>query len=235
MRGLRGDARQALAWPRIMDAWGHLVPRYPGPDVVPLARVPGAPRLDPDEPLPVRVLAVVHAYQATTRHFFGPWVGSFPKPVTVPELRKHRYARLLNAATERLTELRRAPHAWCAFSASVWRSYHGRGGPKAAPIPWVLSLKRIDTREEWFAWEETKYAGGRVFIVPAQRELMDRYEGMRLTLLRQPLLDAKRVRKIVGASFPDGLYERLVDDAREQVSRRVDALHRRVQRGGFIW
>lgn len=211
------------------------MPRYPGPEVVPLARVPAPPRLDSEAPIQLRALEVVRAYQVVTRHFFGAWVGSFPKPVTAQELRRHRHAGLLNAAAERLTLLRRAPIAWCAFSAQVWRSYHGRGGPKAAPVQWVLSLNRIDAREEWFAWEQAKYAGGRVLIVPAQQELLRRYEEMRVELLRHDQLDEKRVRRVVNGSFPNGLYDQLVEEAREQVSDRMNALQRKVQRGGFIW
>ncbi len=239
---LRGEKRSAEAWPALMSNWGHLIPRYPGPDVVPLARLPAPALLNSDDPVEVRARECAQAYRVAVHNLYG-WCVAFPAPpqrswargISLPD----RVA--IGAAAGLLTRLHRPPVAWCAFSTRIWLAYHGENAKTARarkqqpPIRWVFSEKRIKAREDWYSDEYQRMLIGKVTIVPAQRELMRRYEAMRAGLLRLVDPTQQKVSAIINQRLSPRTYEKLVREARAQVSEKLADYEDRMQLGEYIW
>ena len=219
--GMAGSAKGAHDWKA-----GGGVPPFPGWSMLPGALTPGPPKLDPDEPDRARALLLVRLYRACAeRRFKKP---SFPLGRVDVQKSKH-YAAILECARA-LLDHDVAPAAWVAFSFDVWRDHSSaEGAKKAPPLRWVFSASRVSERAGWFASEESSYCGGRAKFGPSHNELIRRHAAMRAESARTSPQEA------AAKYFPDGLFERLVAEARVESRREQARLREAVARGEWIW
>lgn len=233
---LRGAGREAGAWPAIMEAWGHLIPPYPGPDVVPLARVPPPPLLDAESSLELRAWECAVAYRSVVTSMYGR-CNAMP---VMPRRSWEAPASVMRGA-KILTELRRPPMGWCAFSVRNWLTYHAQHAKtkkkraQQPPIAWVFAATRLQAQEEWYAWERSRLLTGRVLIPQAHSELIMRYESLRRELLELDCPAQAEVEATIERVLSRRKYDRLVRLARKQSQDRSEDLEDRIQRGEYIW
>jgi hypothetical protein len=142
------------------------------------------------------------------------------------------YAEMAEFAGK-LRTYRISPFGWCAFSVEAWVE-HGRR--RISPSPrWVFSLKRIESRADWYAWEQSKWAGGRLYMSPSHRDLYRLYEQMRSAILREPELDDAVVQRVVQRVLPPSLYRKLEARAKAETEFKQAELDDALRRGEFVW
>jgi hypothetical protein len=135
-----------------------------------------------------------------------------------------------------LTEAGIAPGAWCAWSVDVWRRYIE---PVRTPsVVWLCSKARVEAHGgDWFLSDLPLYVGGQAQFGQRHRLLINRWRAMRLEVLqvveRTGSLD--RARRVVQRHFPEGVYEMLVERARDEARRAQELLMDQVAKGHSLW
>jgi hypothetical protein len=220
----------------MLNAMGPNVPAYPGASLIPTAKVPDPPKLDPrmDEGAKVRLVAL--AFRAAVEAQY-PGKRCFLLAKVSP---KSKFWRMLVTAAEKLEEYGIAPMAWCVWSVRRWyliRTHlpgYVKGAPVSQPpIPFVLSAKKI---EERCAEEEKRYVvtdsavGGRAIVGKTHKSLLVRYGEMRSAIVSGSTRAAA-----VAKFFPGSLYDDMVDAARAEAVEIRSRLESDAARGRMIW
>ena len=217
------------AWPELMDRYRSIIPRYPGPDVVPPVRRPAPPVLDESMEMDDRVKRVALAYAGAVRTRYGACGAISPV--------KRRKA--LEEGADWLTEFAIPPAAWMLFSMDTWRSHFAPQKLKHRPPPvrWACSSKRIVERRDWYKDAHEDYKGGQTSMGPDLRALLERWTEMQGTLLAMDhrRLDAAAVSAVVRHYFKPGAYEWAVGSAMQSAMREQALITRAAQRGEWVW
>lgn len=205
------------------------VPEFPGMDLLEPAVVPSPPKLNPDDPDGSWALALVRAYRGAVQSRYNVKSGAFRQN----NVATSKYAKALAEAARKLIEYDIPPASWAAFSLDVWRKYSGEKASAKKPpaLQWVFAAKRIEERHGWYKRESSSYTGGRVLFSKSAKELMTRYQSMRLELLHSE--DSPGA--VVARHFPDGCYERLLRTAREEAQAERRSLSAALARGEWLW
>ena len=194
MRTIHGDAHQrAFSWYDILDQHRDVLPEYPAVGVVRAAVLPQMPYLRGllhDE----AAMMCLDAYRRAVRQRHRREV--LARLTTADELREHAAARTVFTAMRTLRERGIAPLAWCMFSLDAWTKFaKGKGRrSRVSAVPslaWVYSSKRLNERDEWFAWEEARYRGGTVVLTKPHRELLQRYLALQVLLLEHRTMPSR--------------------------------------------
>ena len=218
----------------IQRRFGHLLPKYPSADAVPVTTLPEPPLLRADETDAVGVLLRAHNTACVE------W---FARRGVKLENVDDALVEKLSAAAKILREERISPVAWAGFSCSIWAGYKSAKGRKKdcrapPPVAWVFSEKRLRERRDWFTWREASFSGGRVFIEPEHVELDARYQridyAMRLADAAGEL-DEARVKAIVAKHLQKRVYAALVDVLEDKALARTRELRLAVRRGEWVW
>lgn len=161
-----------------------------------------------------------------------------------------KYMESMLRALPLLIECKIAPASWSAFSIDVWTRYivNGTGAWNAVPSKikrprkgtppnpsWVYSIKRLETRTDWFGWHESFFRGGRIEISEAHRALMLRYEDLQDTLLGLPQLDEGSVKEAVRQMLTPKTYARLAKEVQADYDYKQEELDVRALGGEWLW
>lgn len=234
---LRGvGSPDSSRWAFILSQFQELLPAYPSFSTVPIAKVPAPPLLRGPN-LSDDALQLALAYRGTINHFFGRCRhrGKCRRFCGVSEFDDlaFRDAAMLQRIAPVLRSRRIAPMAWCGFSVSAHREYVSKTRPPSAL--WTFSAKRIEEREAWWAWSQTKFAGGRLFVEPEHRDLIVRWERMRYALLLVRGLDEERVRRIVNSYLSPATYRKLVERLETKVETKEHEMRQAIKRNEWLW
>lgn len=240
------------AWVDVEAAYGDLLPRYPGVSAVAVARTPEPPVVTEAMGKPKALRLTALGYRSAVEHIYG------DTRVLIEATRKDyrailesKHGAALVQALPLLTEYKIAPASWTAFSIMVWKTYvmAGDGGtwnavpskirrPKRGTPPppsWVFSLKRLESRTDWFGWHEAHCRGGRLRLSKAHKTLLSRYESLRRAVLVEPKLNRDRVQSLVSEHLPQSEYTRLTAQAKAEADFEQDKMIAAVDRGEWLW
>ena len=212
-----------------------IVPRYPGPELVPPVRVPPPPTLREEHTSAARLELVVRAYRTVMGLLTG-------KPCKVlaraGQAQSYRYAGQLIEAAGTMAEKGLPPLLWAHWRVAYW--YRKDAARKAPPLAWVYKLEPLQKMRWMFCKEYHELLTGiSEFAVPAHGELLLRWRLMDETLRR--VLPAQLngaedlAREIVGDFFSGDLYARLLEQAVAEAETAQNQLHRRARRGEWLW
>ena len=195
------------------------MPPYPAARIVPPAMIPPPPRLPEELTDTEGARWLVNAFRGAVESRYKK-LGKRGKPYRCwvlsrrGSLEKSKYLKQLIEAADLLRELEAAPAAWCAFSVDCWRKYDM--GKKPPSIAWVYQLGRIENQNGWYQGEEPYYMSRRVVYSKPAQVLIYQYQQMRFALARSGAQTRQEVAVVVEKFFPDGLYDRLVDKAKDR-------------------
>lgn len=245
--------RTRLVWAALLDQFGAKLPPYPGVGAVEAAALPAPPLLRPGDAVGRKVWALMQAYTLVITHEYG---ASFAfARLDERTMAQSKHFPALFAAVPVMEELAIAPIAWVAFSVYAWRAYvveGGRGktwdaapsahrGPRRAVAPspvWTFSEKRLRDRVDWFTWQESHWRGGRLVFTKAHRELLARYNRLKLTIMRIALERAPTdadVDAAISQHLSKATYARLKDTAETEALVQEDEWKRAIRAGKWIW
>ena len=239
-RCARADQQQHERFVGIVRAFapGDIVPRYPTPNELCMARLPAPPRLREEHGDDERVRLLLRAYWGATNAHFGE-----PNLVLANcDVRASAYWRKLLDAAEVLYDLDIAPAAWCSFSCDVWRNNDKRGGKRPPPIAWVFGVNRILERAGWFAHERGSYGGGRILFSPLHKTICAKFSGLMRFLAREqtrvvdctPEQACERVAALVEQFFPGGWRE-WFERGRVEGRAGHEKLAAMLAHGDYVW
>lgn len=213
---------------------GPVLPPFPGASQVPLCVVPNPPALDPSGSEEVWAETLARAYRGAAESRFG--VRSFV--LARGDIRRSKLYGTLVACARALVRHEIPPAAWAAFSMDVWKRYgNGKAKLKPPPVRWVFTEKRVEDRKGWYR-AEGGASGGQIIFGDAHKDLMRRYTAMQRDIGHATvngMVGVAQARQIVDSHFPDGLYDRLVDEAKAEVDDNKARLRRLVERGEWVW
>ena len=204
------------------------VPQYPGPLVINPATVPGPPKL-PDG------LSNTDSARWLAKAYQGAIESRYKERCFVlrgrGKLENSKHLKLLMEAAELMREYDMAPAAWACFSIDGFRHVNDRGKP---PIQWVYKHERLEEYQGWFRREAPHYSSKRVVYPKPAQDLIKRYGLMRVDLARTGAQTRQEVQVVVDKWFPDGLYDRLAEEARARAAEDQVLINRRVARGDWL-
>lgn len=235
---LSGGFRAERGWWGVTaDRFRDLLPKYPDRSVVPPAVVPPPPELPRGVPELLQGLALARGYHAAMVRWCG--TSPFARELRPRSVVAHRHYPRLLAASRLMLQYRIAPAAWAAFSCDVWARYVQPmvGGAEPNP-PWVLSVKRLEERTDWYEWIAAKFRGGRVHQSPTHRALLCAYESMQLALLsssRKAILTRAEVQRVVSEHLPPVRYQFLVEMACAEHEVQQIRWNRAARDGAWLW
>jgi hypothetical protein len=206
-----------------------VVPPFPGPQVVPVATVPSPPLLDPAAAPEEWARRLAHAYRGAVDLEFG--TGAAGWVFKRGDIKTSKHFDRLVAAARLLIADDIAPGAWCIFSCRVWRTTRPGQAGKVPPVPWVFSGNRLTKRAGWFWSYQGNDFGGRAVMGPKLKDLAHRYARMQHALDGLRTDEPQVVREVVERFFPDGLYDQLVVEARDEAAQTTASIKRRVAEG----
>ena len=222
-----------FAAPRIHPRLLQGVPRYPGFDIVAPAITPEPPLLRADDTDKRRETFLAATWASAYEARFGRKDWTFRGRGKRSKIVKHR--PVLLAAAAMFVEHEIAPAAWLGFSFDVWGAK--QHDLKPPPIAWAYNADRIEKRRGWFRSEgASQYKGGLAMTTPGLRSLRKRYASMQsrlLSLRGDPPTDAQ-VLAVVEKYFPSGLYDVLVDKARDEALEQQERLRHRAAAGDWL-
>ena len=204
------------------------VPPYPGPTVCPPALVPPPLELPDDVQGLDAAWWLAKAFRGAVESRYKKRCWVLP---SVAKLEKSKYLKLLVEAAELLRDYMAPPAAWASFSVDLWRKHEiGKGQPR---LNWVYSLKRIEEQHSWGRREG--YISRRAIYPKAAQVLMVRYRCMRVALANVGAQTRQEVQSVVEQWFPDDLYERLGQAARERAADDQRRINAAAARGDWMW
>lgn len=209
------------------------VPSYPGPYLMPTARVPAPPKLPEGLSQMEEAVWLGKAYRgaAEVRLKKKCWI-----LVRRDQLARSKLRFVLFAGAKALREAEIPPVAWTLFSVDVWLKYEPqKGKPKPPPLSWVFSPKRIEERAGWFWAESGSYIATRNILGPAARELLQRYDTMRLALFQAGATTPEAVAEVVARFLPGDTYDRLLREAKAQAQDDQVRMNAAAAKGDFLW
>lgn len=207
------------------------LPPFPGASSVPPAVIPNPPLIDPKASDKDLAMTLIRAYRGAVDSRYG---GRCMVHASGDITRSKNFKALVDAG-KALIDHEIPPAAWAAFSVDTWRKYsHEALAKKPPPVTWAMNAKRINDRRGWFRAESDNYTGGRVIYGNAHQDLIKRYDLMRREA-RAALADGRPVSEVVERHFPDGMFQRLVDQARREAVENQQRLRHLVQRGEWLW
>ena len=225
VRGVPFDAAKQLRG--VPSGWHP--PGCPGPDVVPLRRVPAAPELPAAATDAELALWLQKAYLGAVVMQFGRGHRSkFFRRRSLVTKSKHFPALVAAARHMREQGIRPAPWA-------LWSLRHAAEGLRGPPSPtWVFSLTRLRERRAWYLDEADRYCQGRTTLdPPVFRELVKRYFAMKHALHCEP--DEGLWPAIAARWFPGGLYDQMVHQSRVEGAAMAAQVEAMRQAGDWIW
>lgn len=207
------------------------MPRYPGPEVIPSAMVPGPPKLPADARGADAAGWLLKAYRGAIESRFGGRCQVLRKRGT---LERSRYLKGLVEAAELLRDYGFPPAAWAMFSVDVWRKYEATTTRKPG-LGWVFSPKRIEDRHGWFRREEGRYCTRRAVFSRIAQDLMRGYRHMTYALAQAGAQSEQEIRAVVEQYFPGDSYEQTAAKARQRALADQRLINDRVARGEWVW
>lgn len=242
-----GSARLAHRWPAILATYGDILPSFPGPDALRLAKKPSPPMLVRGAGDPEHARVMGRAYRTVITSLYGRTPtekvdggkqrrAAFSVIKGAAILQHPEYPTLCNAAGL-LVRYTISPLAWVAYSYGGWVAIraHNRRLPLYPTVKWVYSMKRLEERQLYFAWHEGFHQGSLVDLAEEHRELVVLYSKMRAALLREKTLTTAQVQKHVDAFLPRREYARLARAAQAKYDARRDEYQDQLDRGDYIW
>lgn len=214
---------------RVRELGVRLLPPYPGLEVIPPVRRP-APRPLPDRIDPedaARFLAASYR-GAVAEKFPRAELSRFLRGRTRPK--DHKHFKLLVDAAEHMRAQKIAPGAWALFSCDV-KIAATQPRPQIPQVPWVYSLKRLQTRQEWFEDDRDEYAVERHEFGYYHLQLLADWNRMWSELRRIAPDTRPQVMEVVDRFFPGHAYEKRLRDALSEVKRRQIDVDRAVAAG----
>lgn len=230
---LQGGARDG--WTEVVLMYGHLLPRYPGVDLLRPAVVRPPPLLLPEESLDQRIWKMLAGYRAAVQKACGYRY--------VPEVSDRLVAQYRSRNMKQVSDLLIAskirPVAWCLFSIRFWKMSHMSSKYPRPPVAWVYRRNRIIERDEWYGSVMPEmFIGSYLHITKTHRTLIKRYNRLKRELLRTSRdegLTEQKVKDIVLDFLPPGMYRRLVKVAQGEISSEQERLDEALARGDYIW
>jgi len=219
----------------------------PWPHIQP-ARVPAPPALREDMDPSEMVDLLAATYTSGVEHRYGRTGRGKAKQCWVfrgkrrPQPGDEAFMNLLEAA-EKLREHNVPPAVWVSFSLDVWDHDQGAAGQGRRrkinwPAPgWLYAVPRIAKRQGWSRHSDAaaRVSGARQIITPAVKEIVHRHARMRATLMERRPTTQEQVDAIVNLAFPDGLYDRLMVQAEQEVAELQREMRRRARKGEWLW
>lgn len=229
MRALRGSAGER--WTEALCRFEHLLPLYPGTNVVATARIPPPPALVTGTELQ-QTLQLVRSYYACKAHHFR---GPTPRGVSVKDAQP--LVGTLAPAVQWLAQSKTQPIVWCSWVMRSWSLY---GPPtrrkRSPPIRYVYSKKTIARREEFFSWDGNQVFGSRLVFTSAHRELIRRFTRLRQEIHQLKVLDEAGVqRALVATHLTPAEYKRAVREANNEAAFKQAQIDEMVRKGSYLW
>ena len=218
---IEGRGRREDAWLIEAVHRGEAYP-FPGNSVIPPVVIPSPPHVNSEVPDVERASFIAKSYRTA----FHARSGRVSFAMTRGSIADYRYYKCLLTASQLLAKFKVSPLMWAYWSMGIWEDWKGRGKP--APVHWIFSAARIDTRVQ----EYHRYSGDgppKAQLTFMHRALIRRYNKF--------ISDAKSMGclKATQIHFPGGTYEALVQKARaaqKSKQREVDA---KVKNGEWVW
>lgn len=228
-RKIGGTARAAWVWANIVCDFRHILPAYPGENLLHPVRTPRPPLLDPRLSQHKQAVTLANMYTRTMNYFVSRRrKGDFESP-----LKQDRSYILLLEVAPVFVSAHIPPQAWIKFSLDVFAKFVGRGCPKPN---WVFSKERLENRQEWFSWEESfNMAQGVVWISPHHHKLLRQHELLKQQLLVYGKLTSRRVQETVDRILPVDDYDYLVKLAQRDYRARRNRFDAALESGEWIW
>ena len=209
------------------------VPPFVSLSAVCPVKIPHPPLLDPRDVPGRQAYLLQRWFEGAVESRTGKRCWSF-KAERVGHITKSKHYPLMLQAIEMFAAHEIAPAAWCAFSTDVWIEHSGK--KTAPPIDWTFAAKRIEERRGWFRSVATDFEGGRLIFTDKAKEFLRRQNIMRTRLrwLEMPAGDDD-IRRIVETYFPDGLFERMLEEIKAESAELNRSLAEKVYLGEWVW
>lgn len=223
---ITGGAQESTTWAFMHLAFGSMIPKYPGIELVKPAIVPKAPTLELLSDNDLHIPYLWELYKTGCRP---------PSNATSKQAMQDRKVMVAGAAALfAMHEI--PPAAWIAFSRSLWPvARQSWDGPEHPTAQWMFSNRRIQDQREWFVSEQSDWCGQRVKFGPTSLALSKTWSAMKLALIRARPEKEEDVARIVGSYFQGTMYQSLISHSvaeHKEMQQRIDAA---IARGVFMW
>jgi hypothetical protein len=219
--GLHFGGTAPASLPLLLDGQDGIPPR-PTATNVPLPTIPAPPKLPEGLSDFEAARWLMNAYRGAVnaRYYARTMTGKKPKRCMVliqrGALEKSPYLPVLVTAARTMRDCDIAPAAWVAWNVDLWKGRGDKASAKPPPLRYVFSEKRILEKRGWFGKEAGSYEGRRSIPVPTAQALKQRWSTMWRQLCAQTDRSQEAVSATVARWFPEGLYERMVQEARAE-------------------
>lgn len=185
--------------------------------------VPPPPLLDPNGTAEQRAEEVLAVYCAVVKERYGRiW------PAAKALMTKH--ADLIHAAAQAMLEHEVPPWLWVTWKCDQWEGK--KSGP---PIAVLLGPNQIGQQRGWFRKETEDFGRGIPIPSASFQELCTRNRKLRFYVQSSWPMTIDQRYDLALISFPDGLFERLLAQARVEWAKAAERLVWQARRGKDIW